>query len=82
METLINKTQALQIAHALMTGSKTIDDYGFSARKEAAIVLNDMLELDKVEKELQSGEPESVKSDALKKALMIADLERKNFKKL
>jgi|TARA_Y100000310_G_C20462696_1_gene706129 hypothetical protein len=80
METLINKTQALQIAHALMTGSRTIDDYGFSARKEAAIILNDMLELDKVEKELRASDPEPVKSNTLKKALTIADIERKREK--
>ena len=74
METLISKIQALEIAHSLLTYRKGLDDYGFTAKKEAASIINDMMELDRVEQELMTfKEPESktVKKD---EPLTIADL--------
>ena len=52
METLINKIQALKIAHSILTHEKALDDYGFSAKKEAADIISDMMEIERVEQEL------------------------------
>jgi hypothetical protein len=88
MEALINKSQALRIAHSLLTGEKVLDDYGFAARNEAAAVIGDILETDKVEQELMRVEEPVVKKEVRPKEdtrpLTIIDLERKilkNFKK-
>ncbi len=52
METLINKIQALHIAHSILTRKKALDDYGFSAKKEAADIISDMIEIERVEQQL------------------------------
>ena len=78
MKTLINKTQALQIAHSILTRQKGLDDYGFTAKREAAAIIQDLIELDKVEQELVKVEQPELPRET--KSLTIADL-AKNFKK-
>ena len=78
MEALINKTQALQIAHSILIHQKALDDYGFTAKKEAAAIIQDLIELDRVEQELVGAEQPVLPRET--KSLTIADL-AKNFKK-
>ena len=78
MEALINKTQALQIAHSILTHQKALDDYGFTVKKEAAAIIQDLIELDRVEQELVGAEQPELPRET--KSLTIADL-AKNFKK-
>jgi hypothetical protein len=69
MKILISKVQALEIAHSLITGEKTRGDYGSSALQEAGVVINNILELKEVERELMP--PKEPKKS---KPLTIADL--------